>query len=73
MSLSFKSILEQAKIDSELKQKEQDKKNENTTVLEDNNTEGETTELTIETEEPVEEVELTTPAVETPIETETNL
>ena len=61
--------------DNELvaKWKEQDKKNENTTVLEDNNTEGETTELTIETEEPVEEVELTTPAVETPIETETNL
>lgn len=61
--------------DNELvaKWKEQDKTNENTTVLEDNNTEGETTELTIETEEPVEEVELTTPAVETPIETETNL
>ena len=61
--------------DNELvaKWKEQDKKNENTTVLEDNNTEGETTELTIETEEPVEKVELTTPAVETPIETETNL
>lgn len=61
--------------DNELvaKWKEQDKTNENTTVLEDNNTEGETTELTIETEEPVEEVELTPPVVETPIETETNL
>ena len=61
--------------DNELvaKWKEQDKTNENTTVLEDNNTEGETTELTIETEEPVEETELTPPAVETPIETETNL
>lgn len=61
--------------DNELvaKWKEQDKTNENTTVLEDDNTEGETTELTIETEEPVEETELTPPVVETPIETETNL
>lgn len=61
--------------DNELvaKWKEQDKTNENTTVLDENNTEGETTELTIETEEPVEEVELTPPVVETPIEAETNL
>lgn len=63
--------------DNELvaKWKEQDKtnENENTTVLEDNNTEGETTELTIESEEPVEEVEPTPPVVETSIETETNL
>ncbi len=61
--------------DNELvaKWKEQDKTNENTTVLEDNSTEGETTELTIERDEPVEETELTPPVVETPIETETNL
>lgn len=61
--------------DNELvaKWKEQDKTNEDTTVLEDNSTEGETTELTIERDEPVEETELTPPVVETPIETETNL
>lgn len=61
--------------DNELvaKWKEQDKTNENTTVLDENNTEGETTELDIESNEPVEEVELTPPVVETPIETETNL
>lgn len=61
--------------DNELvaKWKEQDKTNENTTVLDENNTEGKTTELDIESNEPVEEVELTPPVVETPIETETNL
>lgn len=61
--------------DNELvaKWKEQDKTNENTTVLDENNTEGETTELDIESNEPVEEVELTPPVVETPIEAETNL
>ena len=61
--------------DNELvaKWKEQDKTNEDTTVLEDNSTEGETTELDIESNEPVEEVELTPPVVETPIEAETNL
>ncbi len=61
--------------DNELvaKWKEQDKTNEDTTVLEDNSTEGETTELDIESNEPVEEVELTPEVVETPIEAETNL
>lgn len=61
--------------DNELvaKWKEQDKTNENTTVLDENNTEGKTTELDIESNEPVEEVELTPPVVETPIEAETNL